>query len=147
MTEEIEKLLNEIGGMILETLPEVQWTKITIEFKVISTFASLKGYYLIGELQKSFNPQSAVSPGEDNLTTKFIKLREATYELSSQKGAWYTAVYEITPPGRFNVQYDYDQKPKFKYEPSPDQYVEDAKRFPRSEDLTPDWLKEILKGA
>lgn len=145
MTEEFEGLLQQIGSMGQAAIPNnALWSNLTLEFRGLTTFAALKGYYFVNGENKSFNPQLPVSSGEENLTAKFIRLREIMYEMEPAKGAWYTAIFELSAEGKFKMNYEYDEKPKFKYEPSPEQYIEDAKRFPRSGEYIPKWLKEIL---
>ena len=76
----------------------------------------------------------------------FKELRETTYDLAAGKGAWFHAAIKVDPNGKFNIQYEYEKKPNFTYEPDSSKYVDDLKRFPREESLVPQWLKELVNS-
>ncbi|UOQ74805.1 hypothetical protein MUN79_13600 [Hymenobacter cellulosilyticus] len=79
------------------------------------------------------------------MTPSFEKLRQLMYEEAPFRGAWYSAVMTITAEGKFDTEFEYEQKPKFDYMPVPEAFAQDFEHFPRNEESTPDWLKEIVQ--
>ncbi len=47
--------------------------------------------------------------------------------------AWYTAVFTLTPDGKFKFDFDYDHLPAFDIMPSPDKWLDEFKHYPRPE--------------
>ncbi|MEU1716019.1 immunity protein YezG family protein [Nocardiopsis dassonvillei] len=69
-------------------------------------------------------------------------LRAGMYQ--EGKGTWFSFEYVITPPGRFNVTYNYDEDPGITF-PTAFGYTNDLKYFPRDEEYMTDWLREKLQ--
>ncbi|WP_370011392.1 DUF600 family protein [Nocardiopsis sp. LDBS0036] len=69
-------------------------------------------------------------------------LRAGMYQ--EGKGTWFSFEYVITPRGRFNVTYNYDEDPGITF-PTAFGYTNDLKYFPRDEDYMTDWLREKLQ--
>jgi hypothetical protein len=104
---------------------------LTLNICALNKMISIKAFYeKAGEIT-SFDPEEN---GED-ITLKAKELREELYKLSPNKGAWYTGIISVTNEGKFKVDFDYDEKPEFKYEPSPDKFIDDLNTFPRDKDL------------
>ncbi len=99
------------------------------------------------ENEMSFNPKYPGQVDRNNdLTFLFMDLRKYMYEVSPNKGAWYSCRIIVYPNGKFDTHFDYDNKPGFKYEPSKEKFEDDLKAFPREESLVPVWLKEIISS-
>lgn len=82
-------------------------------------------------------PMSAMDPLGD--------LRTEMYE--EDGGSWFTARIVINRPGSCSIEYDYDGEPAFKPPLQADVYALDFEHFPRSEENTPDWLRQKLAEA
>lgn len=82
-------------------------------------------------------PMSAMDPLGD--------LRTEMYE--EDRGSWFTARIVINRPGSCSIEYDYDGEPAFKPPLQADVYALDFEHFPRSEENTPDWLRQKLAEA
>lgn len=67
------------------------------------------------------------------------------YDEAPFRGAWYTAVMTVTHDGKFDTAFEYEEKPAFDHKPAPEAYALDFQHFPRNEESTPDWLKEIVQ--
>ncbi|RKS05674.1 uncharacterized protein DUF600 [Nocardiopsis sp. Huas11] len=74
-----------------------------------------------------------------------FRLRDKMHE--SGKGTWYSAEYTITPPGSFNVDFDYDNPPSFPFEPDPRTFYQDLQQYPRRFENAPEWLNEKIRSA
>ncbi|MCX2429262.1 MULTISPECIES: immunity protein YezG family protein [unclassified Pedobacter] len=133
-------LINEIIQISNSNIPSDDWDNFTLNIYAINKMISVKSFYEKNGEIISFDPEEN---GED-VTLKIKKLREELYKLSPNKGAWYTCIITVTSDGKFNIDFDYDEKPEFKYDPSPDKFIDDLKVFPRDKDLVPEWLNDIL---
>jgi|GEM_PF-865732 len=54
-------------------------------------------------------------------------------------GTWFTMVVDVFAQGRVAFAFDYDNPPAFDF--APNSWAEDAERFPRTAENTPDWLR------
>lgn len=81
-----------------------------------------------------------VPPGR--AISRMDELRTVTYR--EGKGAWFTARLEIERSGRYSVEFDYDGEPAFVPPLAGSAYVQDLRRFPRSREHTPQWLRAKL---
>ena len=132
--------INEIIQISNSNIPSDDWDNFTLNIYAINKMISIKSFYEKNGEIISFDPEQN---GED-VTLKIKKLREELYKLSPNKGPWYTCIITVTSDGKFNIDFDYDEKPKFKYDPSPDKFIDDLKVFPRDKELVPEWLNDIL---
>ncbi|MFC6881125.1 MULTISPECIES: hypothetical protein [Actinomadura] len=87
--------------------------------------------------------RQAVPPGQ--AIGKMDELRRVMYRRG--KGAWFTARLEVERSGRFSAEFDYDGEPEFTPPLTPSAYAIDLDRFPRSDEHTPDWLRDKLREA
>ena len=133
-------LINQIIQISNSNISSDNWDSFTINIFAINKMISIKAFYEASGEIVSFDPEAN---GED-ITLKVKKLREEMYKLSPDKGAWYTSIISVTNEGKFNIDFDYDEKPEFKYEPTPDKFIDDLNTFPREKDLIPDWLNNII---
>jgi len=133
-------LINEIIQISNSNIPSDEWDNFTLNIYAINKMISIKSFYEENGKIISFDPEEN---GED-VTLKIKQLREELYKLSPNKGAWYTCIISVTSDGKFNIDFNYDEKPEFKYDPSPDKYIDDLNVFPRDKDLVPAWLNDIL---
>ena len=63
------------------------------------------------------------------------------------KGAWFTAVAQLTADGRMTWDFDYDHEPEWFTPASPLHYLQEQEEFPRDAEHTPDWMRERLAQA
>ncbi|MCX2495269.1 DUF600 family protein [Pedobacter sp. PF22-3] len=133
-------LINQIIQISNSNISSDNWDSFTINIFAINKMISIKAFYEENGQIVSFDPEAN---GED-ITLKVKKLREEMYKLSPDKGAWYSSIISVNGDGKFNINFDYDEKPEFKYEPSPDKFIDDLNTFPREKGLIPDWLNNII---
>jgi hypothetical protein len=148
MTDEIQDLFQHIGQLAFDSVPAEEWDEIKIEIKAVTSFVERTVSYSHHEKQfvpKTFGIKDKHLEYDERITPSFEKLRQLMYDKSPFRGAWYTAVMAITKEGKFDTEFDYDTKPIFDYESSDEEYARDFQHFPRNEESTPDWLKEIVQ--
>lgn len=124
---------------------ETPWDSLTVNFSIISLFIQVKGSLEFEGESKSFNADVDTKSG-DSSSIKIKELREHMYNLDPKKGPWYSMSIKIYKDGSFKLNYNYEDKPNFTYEPSKEKYIQDLKDFPRSEEFIPVWLSAILNA-
>jgi hypothetical protein len=133
--EEQQGILVRIGKCILDEAPE-GWKRLTYRFQTVIEHGTSE---LIVEFEdgttRRKSPPSGIGLIKD-------KLRAGMYQ--EGKGTWFSFEYVITPPGRFNVTYNYDEDPGITF-PTAFGFTNDLVYFPRDEDYIPDWLREKLR--
>lgn len=136
--EEQEDVIRSVGAILLAEAPE-SWQELRVSFR--STIgvdtATFEVVMADGQITKLHPPDSAME--------KMTELRTGMYQ--EGKGSWFTATYVIKPPGRYNVDFDYDSQPNFFPPLNAGLYSLDFDYFPRSPENTPDWLKQKLEEA
>src|SRR5690606_18168834 len=70
------------------------------------------------------------------------ELRAGMYQ--EGKGTWFSMRYVISRPGKFNVDFDYDEDPGITF-PTSQGFTKDLRYFPREEANIPEWLREKLR--
>ncbi|UZR99398.1 immunity protein YezG family protein [Chondrinema litorale] len=139
--DSVDNIITELGYYLVKSVPTPNWDKIEVISEIITLTSQTSSVY--------FNGDSVIDflGGNTNLIDKLKRLRAEMYKLSPNKGAWYTIKIIIFSSGDFDISYDYDNKPDFNYQPNDELYRLDFKEFPRDENSTPEWLKEILNKA
>lgn len=148
MTDEIQELFQHIGQLAFDSVPTEEWDVIKIEIKAVRSFVERMVYYLHDTKQfvpKTFGMKDKHLEYDFRTTPSFERLRQLMYDEAPFRGAWYTAVMTITHDGKFNTEFEYEEKPKFDHLPVPEAFAQDFAHFPRNEESTPDWLKEIVQ--
>jgi len=148
MTDDIQNILTHIGELAFNSVTPEQWEVIKLKTRVITSYLELNASYVHSEKQfvpATFFMNDRHLEYDDRTAHSFEKLRQLMYDEAPFRGAWYTAVMTITKEGKFDTEYDYNTKPAFDHQPVPEAYALDFKHFPRNEESTPDWLKEIVQ--
>ena len=143
----INNLITAIAQVAFNNLPvEEGWEKYDIKAFSLRRMIEINASYTENNGQiKSFDPKYKGQVNrEDDLTFLFMDLRKEMYNLSPDKGAWFTCEITVFANGKFDTKFNYDDKPNFSYEPTDDKYADDLKNFPREAHLVPDWLKEKI---
>ncbi|MFE9242870.1 hypothetical protein [Nocardiopsis sp. NPDC006938] len=79
------------------------------------------------------------------LFPRIMDLRSGAYR--EGQGTWFTWRLEIRSEGEFASFFDYESQPPFTFAPGAEDYVDEANLYPRSDEFTPDWLREGLEEA
>ncbi|MFI0482179.1 hypothetical protein [Actinomadura sp. 9N215] len=140
--EEQGKLLQEVGAEIISAAP-AGWVEVRYS---LGMTAELSGGYVTVRLEDDTTVR--VKPPETS-RLKLRELRAGMYEPG--KGTWFSAEYVVVRPGRYSVDFDYDNEPSFtatlNFKPSPMTYVNDLKWFPRDDEHIPGWLRQKIIEA
>lgn len=143
--ENINEIIKEIAQTVYNNVPVDNWNKVLVNVSMLTTYNELTVTYYVDDVKgKSFNPDYPGAPENKNVNSLFAELRKDMYALTPVKGAWYDAEMTITKEGKFNMKYNYDNKPNFEMIPDDDEYIMDIKEFPRDEQSTPDWLSKVI---
>ena len=148
MTDNIQEMIQHIGQLALNSISDNKWEWVKLESKAIRSYAEFDVSYLNEE--KNLVPKFILLNDreldyDERASPSFEKLRQLMYNEAPFRGAWYTAVMTVTSVGKFDMEFEYEAKPKFKYLPVDEAFAQDFQHFPRNEESTPDWLKEIVQ--
>jgi hypothetical protein len=133
--EEQQNILIQIGGRILDQTPG-GWTRIVYTRKSVIEHSTST---LVIEFEDGTSQRESVPSG---MGMMIDELRAGMYQ--EGKGTWFSFEYVITPPGKFNVTYNYDEDPGITF-PTAFGYTNDLVYFPRDEEYMTDWLREKLQ--
>lgn len=148
MTDDIQETLQHIGQLAFSSISDDKWEWVKLESKVIRSYAELDVSYLNKEINlvpKFILLTDRKLDYDERASPSFEKLRQLMYDEAPFRGAWYTAVMTITSAGKFDTEFEYEAKPKFKYPPVDEAFAQDFQHFPRNEGSTPEWLKGIVQ--
>ncbi|GAA1464851.1 hypothetical protein NE857_04200 [Nocardiopsis exhalans] len=115
------------------------WREINFEVKSLSALTGISNWVTRegSEADREDFPHS--------VNQEVIKLRRGMYRYGT--GTWFSMRIHILPPARFKVDFNYDEKPSYLFDPPPEEFAEDIKKFPRSPENIPAWLREELRLA
>ncbi|MEU4767760.1 hypothetical protein AB0H12_31365 [Actinosynnema sp. NPDC023794] len=133
--DERDQVLREVALSLVDAAPS-DWQEISLEFTstVAVDGATLQVTRTSGEVAYPSVPGKAV----DDLHDLRAAMREA------DKGSWFTARMKVLRPGKYVIDFDYDNEPPFDPPLQPSAYWVDFDYFPRSPEHTPDWLRTML---
>ncbi|WP_158581464.1 hypothetical protein [Actinomadura spongiicola] len=135
---EQEAVLRNVGSEILAAAP-VGWTELG--FRLVAT-AELARNSFEAKLEDGSTVHLSAP---DTPRRRLQELRTKMY--TQGKGTWFTAEYVIVRPGRYSVNFDYDNEPNFGFEIDPLTYANEMKYFPRDEEYIPTWLSQKINEA
>ena len=128
------QILNKIGQELLNKAPQ-GWAKIVYERDSVIDHSS-SDYRVEDE-----HGANIADWGPSTLNALFRELRPGMYQ--NGKGTWFSMRYTISRPGKFHVEYNYDEDPHILF-PTAWGYTNDLKYFPRDEEHIPAWLRQKL---
>jgi hypothetical protein len=138
------ELLQEVGGHLIAVAPE-GWIELRYWLAMTATFSSDR---LTARLEDG---ETIYLDPPDPPQERLRELRAGMYE--PRKGTWFSAEYAIVRPGRYSVDFDYDNEPDFgavpllNFKPTATIYADDLKWFPRDDEHIPDWLRQKINEA
>lgn len=80
-----------------------------------------------------------------NLMMKSMELRAGMYK--ENEGSWFSWELRLWSEGRFKSGFNYDEYPSFSFSPGSEDYLDEMRIFPRSEEFTPGWLQSEINEA
>lgn len=134
---EQEEVVQEVAGVMLSTAP-AGWQQLELIYR--STVA-----VDAAEILATTTGEAQRIPVPMKVSSRMSSLREGMYE--QDRGSWFTARLVLEPPGKYRIEYDYDGEPTYVPPLTAGTYALDLQRYPRSEEHTPDWLREKLAEA
>ncbi|MEZ2445060.1 immunity protein YezG family protein [Chitinophaga sp. RCC_12] len=137
--EQANQLISEIIQGACDNIPSATWDSFSITIKALNKMIEIGAFYEEGGNMLSFDPEE----NGNDITMKIKSLREQMYRLSPGNGAWYSTYFTVDNTGKFQTEFDYDNKPEFEYTPSNEKFIDDLKTFPRDEALIPQWLHDL----
>lgn len=131
------RLVNEVAALVLDSLTP-PWDRAVLEFRALS-YSAEHGLdiYGGGTVLEDFAP-------DDSLHLLF-ELRTVMYVPGA--GTWFSVEIEVTPDGRTQTRFNYDEEPAWTLPRDDETYVDDLERFPRDEENQPDWLRQKVASA
>jgi hypothetical protein len=136
--ELLEAALREVGPGVLASAPD-GWVEPRFRLDATAEIFSNK-------FEATLEDGSVVALSTpDPPRRKLQELRARMYEQG--KGTWFTARYVIVRPGRYSVDFDYDDEPDFGMPIDPLTYLNDLKYFPRDDGHISDWLRQRVEEA
>lgn len=130
-------LLGEMTTMIIEGQAP-GWREVVINYRQLGRTTDAE----VGVLGESGTYQPWNPPVE--VYKAFQRLRYGMYR--DGEGTWVSARLTVVPPSRFDVVYNWSEKPAFPSWPAQDQFAVEQERLPRGEAYMPTWFRESLGG-
>lgn len=123
-------ILSKLGAAMAAAAPD-GWQRITLTVSAVSSTMDTK---LAIELADGSTDRSRGIDVDAQMLCD--DLRESMYTEGS--GTWYNATIELTPPGKIEAGFDYDNPP-FGGDFSADMLEDDQEAFPRDAEHLPAW--------
>lgn len=136
--EEQEQIARQIGVLLLQGAPE-DWQQITVEYRATGEYHDL--------LAEAVRQDGSAQPWEppEELLGIFEHLREGMYR--PDVGTWLSALYIVERPSSYRIDINFDEEPQWQQPLPRAAYVDELRRYPRSEDNIPDWMRDKLDGT
>ncbi|GAB2649714.1 hypothetical protein GCM10027271_04250 [Saccharopolyspora gloriosae] len=136
--EEQEQIARRIGVLLLQAAPE-DWQQITVEYRATGEYQDL-----LGEVAAQDGGTEPWEPPEE-LWAIFEHLREGMYR--PDVGTWLSALYVVERPSSYRIDINFDAEPQWQRPLPRAAYVDELRRYPRTDDNVPDWMRGKLDAA
>lgn len=136
--EEQEQIARRIGVLLLQAAPE-DWQQITVEYRATGEY-----HDLLGEVAAEDGGTEPWEPPEE-LWGIFEHLREGMYR--PEVGTWLSALYVVERPSSYRIDINFDAEPQWQRPLPAAAYVDELRRYPRTDDNIPDWMRAKLDGS
>lgn len=124
-------LITQMAQCVVNDAGDRDWDSLTYNLVCVTTFSKEKGRYKYNGAEKSFSlTHEDDGQPERAPITYALQLRQAMYDETPDKGAWYTLNLTIGRDGKFKLDVDYDNKPNFNIEIEEERYVWDTEKYP-----------------
>jgi hypothetical protein len=135
---EQNQLLGEIATLLVEELPQ-GWRRVVMDFMIIGRHANVAAAARMADgTTHQLNLPQKIAP-------LFSRLRRGMY--TPGLGTWYSLELILDPPCTHSVRFNWQHEPSFRSAPAPEQFILDQKRFPRTAENMPPWLRERLTAV
>ncbi|WP_243791749.1 TNT domain-containing protein [Saccharopolyspora gloriosae] len=136
--EEQEQIARRIGVLLLQAAPE-DWQQITVEYRATGEYQDL-----LGEVAAQDGGTEPWEPPEE-LWAIFEHLREGMYR--PDVGTWLSALYVVERPSSYRIDINFDAEPQWQRPLPRAAYADELRRYPRTDDNVPDWMRAKLDAA
>lgn len=123
-------IMNKLGAAMVAAAPD-GWQRITLMVSAVSSTMDTKLAIDLAD-----GPTDRTRGIDVDAQMLCDDLRETMYTEGS--GTWYNATFELTPPGKIEADFDYDNPP-FGGDVSADMLEDDQEAYPRDPDQLPAW--------
>jgi hypothetical protein len=135
---EQNRLLGEITTLLVQALPP-GWQQLVMDYAAVGRYVEVAtGVRMADGSARQWSPPKTTA-------RLFSELRHGMYV--EGRGTWYSLELIIDPPDTYSVKYNWDEEPKFRSAPAPEQFRLDQERYPRTEESMPPWLRQRLSAA
>ncbi|MFC4003898.1 hypothetical protein ACFS2C_14450 [Prauserella oleivorans] len=135
---EQNELLGEITTILVRDLPP-GWQRLVMDYLNVGRHVNVAAGVRMAD-----GSTRRVSPPKETARL-FSRLRQGMYV--EGRGSWYSLELIVDPPARFSVRYNWDEEPRFRSEPAPEQFAVDQERYPRADENMPEWFRRRLAAA
>lgn len=135
--EQNEIIRNVCSGLIAEAPEDWQELRYRLHSTVDVDSPQFQIVHADGRVEAVLSPRVVRRP--------LNELRDGMY--LQGKGTWFTVRITVSRPGRYEVDYNYDDEPGFVPQVVPATFDADLKHYPRSQDNIPDWLRDMVAQA
>jgi hypothetical protein len=143
--KQIDDLIKKIGQCIVGSIPiNLDWDFVKYSTSILITYSESQGFVTKNGNEKSISVKFKDENGKAIHPNFVWQLREAMYETAPNKGAWYSMDMQINKNGKFDIKFDYNNKPNFSIPIEELDFIRDYEKFPRQGEIIPDWLNKIL---
>ncbi|KAA2247667.1 hypothetical protein F0L68_40105 [Solihabitans fulvus] len=135
-----EQLIDQMVAKLADAAP-AGWARIDVK-----VWASVVAFQFEIMVRLADGSMPAVS-APAGLTDLAAELRAEMYEEDEDRGAWFSATLALTAPDEREISFNFDEDPQWWPSLPPTVFALDVEEFPRSDENTPDWLREKLVEA
>lgn len=143
--EKVNELIKKIAETTLKSIPvDFDWEFAVYSSSILITYSESSSKIVKGDIEKSLSVKFRDENGKAMHPNPVWQLREAMYNDAPKKGAWFSMEMRISKERKFDIRFDYENKPVFSIPLEDLDFIKDYQKFPRDKELIQDWLLEIL---
>ncbi|WP_309066565.1 hypothetical protein [Microbacterium sp.] len=132
------RLRAEMAQALAAAAPD-GWARIRYECSTVGGVADISA---VAELLDGSSVAADIPPG---LSLVRRRLRAAMYQ--ADRGTWFSMVLTVRRDGAAEATYNYDDEPSWHVDVADREWLTEQRKYPRSPDHRPDWLKRNLARA
>lgn len=132
----VDELVAEAARALVSAAP-AGWSRLAL---TVSATVLAYDFAVAVEDQRGADPGPVVLPPV--VADAFQELRGVMYE--QDRGTWFSARMVLRAGAPPEVSFNFDEDPRWWPPLHPTTFVRDLEAFPRSEEHTPPWLREVV---
>ena len=126
-----QQLIQDLGRVIMRTLPP-GWQEARVEYRAVGSHGELSAQ--LSAPNGTLIPLATPPEAED----LFAQLRHGMHQ--PERGTWVSALYHLTRPSSYSVDFNGDYEPAWRETPPPEAFADELQRYPRAGANIPAWL-------